>query len=289
MGSSRQRPREPIGGFATPARIRRRGLLATMLLVPLALTACSGGPGPEESSPAATGTMATSSAPSSFSGFASATGSAAPGSAAATTAPPLTGPLPSFTAAELADAAQELAAEHSGARVRTNEEIASLAESGRALLDGMDITPSKCAPFMDNQEATLPAGASIASVTIPGDSVDRETYVSLASYPQPEDAAQAVDRTNRLLVHCADFTLQLGGTKGTATLKDEAAGTDATSTAAYWMDIAAGAQSVASYTVSGSDGAVVVSVTARAGQEPDIDPSDVEGTVDEALASLRTQ
>ncbi|WP_372696724.1 hypothetical protein [Arthrobacter sp. JSM 101049] len=288
MGSIR-RPHDPSGGAAVSARHRRRGTTAMMLLVPLALAACSGTPGPDADSSPATATMATSGAPSSSAESESATGSAETGSSAGTTAPPLTGPLPSFTAEELAEAARELAADHSGARVRTNEEIAALADSGRALLDDMDITPSKCAPFMDNQEATLPAGAAIASVTIPGDSVERETYISLASYPEPQDAAQAVDRTNGLLVHCANFTLQLSGTKGTATLKDEAAGTDAASTAAYWMDVEAGDQSVASYTVSGSDGAVVVSVTTRADQEADIDPSDVAAMVDEALTALRTQ
>ena len=290
MGS-KQRPHDPPvdfpDGAAAPSRCRRRGLLATLLVVPLALSACSGSPDPGESSSAAPGSMAPTGASPSSSEAAS--GSAGSGSSAATTAPPLTGPLPSFSAGELADAAREIASGQSGARVRTNEEIAALAESGRALLDDMDITPSKCAPFMDNQEATLPAGASIASVTIPGDSVDRETSISLASYPDAEDAAQAVDRTNGLLAHCAHFTLQLGGTKGTATLKEEAAATNASSTAAYWMDIAAGEQSVASYTVSGSDGAVVVSVTTRADQEPDIGPSEVADMVDGALAALRTQ
>lgn len=254
---------------------------ALLLVVPLALAACTGtdepGPGPSTTAPSPS-----TQAPPSSSGRPT-------GSTGSPTAPPLTGPLPSFSEQELAAAAAEIAADHPGSRVRTAQEISSLAASGRKLLDDMDITPAKCEPFMDNQEATLPPSAAIASVTIPGDAVDSETSISLAAYPQPRDAAQAVSRTTALLRSCGTFTLQLGSTEGTATLKRRTAGSDAETTAAYWMDVAAGEQGVASYTVSGSDGAVVVSVTTRDDREADIVPDDVAATLDEALTALRSR
>ncbi|MBM6620541.1 hypothetical protein JTF08_02860 [Micrococcaceae bacterium RIT802] len=275
--------RHPTGAPRPQTPASRRRVTATLLLVvPLALTACTGTDEPEPGQPGTTAPPASTQAPPSSS-------ETSTGPTGSPTAPPLTGPLPSFTAEELAAAASEVAGDHPGSRVRTAEEISSLAESGRKLLDDMDVTPPKCAPFMDNQDATLPASAAIASVTIPGGTLESETSISLAAYPEPGDAAEAVSRTTGLLRSCGTFTLQLGSTEGTATLRGGKAHSDAETTASYWMDVAAGEQSVASYTVSGSDGAVVVSVTTRDDQEGDIVPEDVAATLDEALTALRTQ
>ncbi|MGP9617657.1 hypothetical protein ACT3S2_11585 [Arthrobacter sp. AOP36-A1-22] len=272
-----------MDGASSAARGGRTA--AVLLALPLVLSACTGGDpgGPSE----AGGSGSADPAPSSSSAAASPSSSEAPASSSAL--PPLTGPLPSFTADELADAAHELAENHPGARVRTAKEIAGQTETGQALLDDMDITPAQCAPFMDNQEATLPAGAVITSVTIPGDTVNRESYVSLASYPDPEAAAAAVSRTTDLVSRCGTFDLHLGDTDGTATVDREKTTTDAEATVGYRMDVAAGEQGVASYTVSGSDGAVVVSATTRDEQEEDIVPEDVAEQLDEALEALRTQ
>lgn len=262
-----------------------RGRTAAVLLaLPLVLGACTGGDPGEPSGSSGTGPAASTPAPSSSSAAASSTAGEA-----SSAPPPLTGPLPSFSADELADAAHELAENHPGARVRTSEEISEQTETGQALLDDMDITPAECAPFMDNQEATLPAGALISSVTIPGDTVNRESYVSLASYPDREAAAAAVSRTADLVGRCGAFELHLGTTDGTATVEREKTTTEAESTVGYRMDVSAGEQGVASYTVSGCDGAVVVSATTRDEQEEDIVPDDVAQRLDEALEALRTQ
>lgn len=280
MGSAATH-RDSVGRARRPGPASCRGPLALLLVLPLALTACTGNPDPGPS-PAGT-TTPSPGTPAPPSSSAPSTG---PSQSPSVT--PLTGPLPSFSAEELAAAAQELADSHPGSRVRTAQEISDLGASGRKLLEGMDITPAKCAPFMDDQDATLPAGASIASVTIPGASVESETRISLASYPHPRDAADAVSRTTGLLRSCGSFTLQLGGTEGTASLKSRKTDSDAETTAGYWMDVSAGEQDVASYTVSGSDGAVVVSVTTRDDTEEDIVADDVVATLDESLAALRT-
>lgn len=271
---------------ASSASTRSR-TAAVLLALPLVLSACTGGDPGEPSGSSGTGPAASTPAPSSSS--AAASPSAGEDSDASSAPPPLTGPLPSFSADELADAAHELAENHPGARVRTSQEIAGQTETGQTLLDDMDITPAKCAPFMDNQEATLPAGALISSVTIPGDTVNRESYVSLASYPDREAAAAAVARTADLVRRCGTFDLHLGDTDGTATVEREKTTTGAEATVGYRMDVSAGEQGVASYTVSGSDGAVVVSATTRDEHEEDIVPDDVAERLDEALEALRTQ
>ena len=260
---------------------------AVLLALPLFLSACTGGNPGGAPAPSGSGSAASSPAPASSSTAPAA--SSTEGPAASSAPPPLTGPLPSFTAEDLADAAREMAENHPGARVRTSEDIAGQTETGQALLDDMDITPAKCAPFMDNQEATVPAGALIASVTIPGDTVNRESYVSLASYPDRAAAAAAVSRTADLISRCGSFDRTLGGTQGTATVDREKTATQAETTVGYRMDVAAGEQRVASYTVSGSDGAVVVSATTRDELQKDIIPADVAEQLDEALQALRTQ
>ncbi|MGO2005176.1 hypothetical protein [Arthrobacter rhombi] len=265
-----------------------RGKTAAVLLaLPLVLSACTGGDPGDTPAPSGSGPVASSPAPSSSSAAPSPSPTGDPEASSAP--PPLTGPLPSFTAEDLADAAREMAENHPGARVRTSQEIAGQTETGQALLDDMDITPAKCAPFMDNQEATLPAGALIASVTIPGDTVNRESYVSLASYPDRAAAAAAVSRTADLISRCGSFDLSLGDTAGTAAVDREKTTTRAETTVGYRMDVSAGEQGVASYTVSGSDGAVVVSATTRDEHEKDIVPEDVADQLDEALEALRTQ
>ncbi|WP_417216527.1 hypothetical protein [Arthrobacter sp.] len=280
MGSPRAH-RHPTR-HSTLRRTRRATRALALLVVPLALAACTGTQGPGPSQPGSSTPSASTGAPASSTG-------GGPAASTSASAPPLTGPLPTFTAEELTAAAQEIADGHPGSRVRGDEEIQGLAASGQQLLDGMDITPAKCAPFMDDQNATVPTGATIASVTIPGGSVENETYISLASYPGPRDAADAVSRTTALLRSCGTFTLQLGGTEGTATLKSRHAASDAESTAGYWMQVQAGGQNVASYTMSGNDGAVVVSVTTRDDTEAEIMPDDVRATLDEALTALRSR
>lgn len=258
-----------------------------LLAVPLVLSGCTGGEPADPPEPSGSSPSATAEAPSSSS--AAASPGTDPDSSAGSTAPPLTGPLPSFTAEDLVAAARELATAYPGSRVRTAQEIAGQAESGQSLLQGMDITPAQCAPFMDNQEATVPAGTLVSSVTIPGDNVNRESYISLASYPDRASAAAAVSRTAALVRRCGTFDLHLGDTAGTATVEREQTSTDAKSAIGYRMAVAAGEQGVASYTVSGNDGAVVVSATTGDEAGTDIVPEEVAGLLDEALHALRTQ
>jgi hypothetical protein len=279
--------------------MRARQWYVVPLALVLAATACSGpgaGPGTggtEPSPPAVTGTPTDTSGPPTASPTATASPSgsdgARPTASPGSSLPPLTGPLPSFTADGIVDAAREVAGQQAGARVSTEEDIASRVASGEKLLADMAVTPAACTVIMDNSEAAVLDRAEVAAVSIPGASVATETDITLASYPAVADPAKAFASLAESVRRCADFKLTISGQDATGSVAALPADTDAQTTLAYSTTVTAGGQEATTVTVKGRDGHVIVSGTVSGMQDTDAAVEKAAAAVDAALEALRTR